>query len=872
MKLAHVRFLIASAAALMLLAGASSAGAFSVTSVTVTPRAIASGEPGFGVPGLVPADPASSGAHPALDIVATFDTDGGTTTAQTIVQHLGTGIVANPHATATCSRADFAVGSPAPVACAATTQVGVSTVTVLLPGPTTAGLPAKVYNLEPLPGAPAALGIAIDLTSLGFPGAFRKNIAEVTVDPADLGLTSTLTGLAASPPIVAISLSLWGYAATGSTPALLPYFTSPTACATSTVSVTATSYSSQTSTNSGSYTPTACDTAPFDTALTIGANPSSTDSLSAISVDVRPAPVFVPRVTSYIKQNTVVLPPGTLLNPALAASLDACTDAQFARSDPSVTPSCPASSQVGTVTFVSPSLGAFPGTAYFGTGNATDTLRLFLDVPLFGAHIKVIGGVRPDKATGQVTTVFDDLPQVAFTSFRVDFNGPPLSVFTTPTTCGTHTGSALNLPYSGGPASMPTASFDTSYDGAGAPCVTSFRPWLDGALSNANAGASTSYTLRFGRPDRDTRIDRATFRLPAGLVGDLTLDGLVKCSLSDAAKAACGDASKVGTAQVEVGSGPAPASLPGTVYLTAPQQAGDPAGLSVLVPAKLGPVDLANVIVPVRLQLRGTGGLTATSAQLPQLQEGITTSLRVASIAITRDGFMRNPTGCGRKRYSGTFDALGGGNVTAFDALTITDCDALPFAPRISAKLGAKGRNGAGAHPPFTTTIRQRGGEASIRRANVRLPKTLSTNIDAIDAACTRAELDAGTCSKRARVGRATAISPLIDGPVTGPVYLVKRPEGGLPKVVVQLRDPIALQFEGVVRIGKGNRITTLFPRIPDLPVSKFTLAFHSGRFGILSATRSLCAKTLRMPTKFHGYNGDRESQRPKIAVKGCRR
>ncbi|MGB2710292.1 MAG: hypothetical protein WBC33_02160 [Conexibacter sp.] len=872
----HIRprfLLVAAVIAIALLVAAASATAFSVTSVTVAPRAPVSGEPGFGVPGLLPANPAASGAHPVLDITATFDVSasgGGVTTAQTIVQHLGPGIVANPHATSQCSRADFNEASPLAVGCAATTQVGTAAVTVLTPAPVT--LPGKVYNLEPDPGEPAALGVALDLTLVGSSGAFLKNIATVAVDPQDLGLLTTLDDLNPSPPIAAIKLTLWGYAATGGSPPLLPFFTNPTACTLSTVSVTATAHNAETSTNSGSYTPTDCDTAPFDTSLTVAANPSRTDSLSAISVDVKPAPVFVPRVNSYVKQNTVILPPGTLLNPALAASLDACTDAQFARDDPSVAPTCPASSEIGAVAFVSPILGPFPGTAYFGTGTATDTLRLFLDVPLFGAHIKVIGGVRPDKTTGQVTTVFDNLPQVAFTNFTVDFNGPPLSVFTTPTTCGTNTASAINQPYSGGPASTPTATFETSYDGAGAPCVTTFRPWFTGTSSSAKAGAKTSYTLKFGRPDRDQRIDTATFRLPAGLVGDLTLDGLVQCSLGDAAKAACGDASKVGTAQVEVGSGPAPASLSGSVYLTEPKVAGDPAALSVLVPAKLGPVDLGNVIVGARLQLRSNGGLTATSDTLPQFQEGITTSVRLASIAITRNGFMRNPTSCGRKRYSAAFDALGGGSATAFAALTISDCKRLRFAPKLAVALGGKGKTTRGTHPVLTTTITQGDGQAAIRRAHVRLPDALSTNLTSVNAACEQDDFAAGTCAKSAKVATATATSPLIAGKITGPVYLVRREKGKLPKLVVQLRDPIALSFEGNVNVGKGGRVGTTFPAVPDLAVTKFVLKFHSGKFGALTAVENLCARRLRFPADFKGQNGKVTKQRPVIAVKGCRR
>ncbi len=856
-------------ALLILLAAAGSAAAFSVSSVTVTPRAPVSSEPGFGVPGLLPADPAASGAHPVLDITTTFDVSdgrGGATSARDVVQHFGPGIVANPHATAQCTQADFNVASPLAAGCAATDQVGTSVVTVLTPAPVQ--LQGRVFNLEPNAGDPAALGIQLDLTPLGLPGAFLKNIATVAVDPQDLGLTTTISGLSGRAPIAAIALSLWGYAATGTNPPLVPYFTNPTACTLSTVSVSATAYDGETGTNSGSYTPTACDTAPFDTSLTVGASPSSTDSLSAISVDVKPALVFVPRVNSYVKQNTVVLPPGTLLNPELAASLDACTDAQFARDDSGVAPSCPASSEVGRVTFVSPILGPFVGTAYFGTGTSTDTLRLFLDVPLFGAHIKVIGGVRPDASTGQVTTVFDDLPQVAFTDFQVDFNGPPRSVFTTPTTCGTNTATATNYPYSGGPPSVPSASFTTSYDGAGAPCQTVFKPYFTGKPSTLASGASTSYTLSFARPDRNTSLSGVAFQLPRGLIGNLALRGLVQCSLANAANGACGDASKIGTATVAVGSGPAPVSLPGSLYLTAPKVSGDPAGLSVLVPAKLGPVDLGNVIVGERLQLRSDGGLNVISDALPQFQKGITTSIRVATLSITRAGFMRNPTSCGHRRYSGVFDAVGGASATTYAAFDLTSCSKLRFTPKIKATLGGKGQNGVGAHPAFTTTVTQASGQSAISRAYVLLPPNLATNPTALNVACELATIEAGRCTSKAKVGTATAVSPFAPGKLSGPVYVVRQPKG-LPHVLVQLRGALSIQFEAVIKVG-GGKIANLFPTVPDVPVTSFTLAFHSGKYGILSVNRSLCTKALPLPTHFLGQNGKLVKLRPRIAVKGC--
>src|SRR6185312_3167881 len=119
--------------------------------------------------------PSASGAHPVLDITTTFDVTGPTATARDLVQHFDPGIVANPHATAQCSQADFDTASPTPAGCAPTTQVGSTVVTVLTPAPVP--LSGAVYNLEPNAGQPAALGIDVDATALG--AGHLKNIATV---------------------------------------------------------------------------------------------------------------------------------------------------------------------------------------------------------------------------------------------------------------------------------------------------------------------------------------------------------------------------------------------------------------------------------------------------------------------------------------------------------------------------------------------------------------------------------------------------------------------------------------------------------------------------------------------------------------------
>ncbi|HMJ03805.1 MAG TPA: hypothetical protein VK506_12740, partial [Conexibacter sp.] len=117
----------------------------------------------------------------------------------------------------------------------------------------------------------------------------------------------------------------------------------------------------------------------------------------------------------------------------------------------------------------------------------------------------------------------------------------------------------------------------------------------------------------------------------------------------------------------------------------------------------------------------------------------------------------------------------------------------------------------------------------------------------------------------------AEAISPLFPTKITGPVWLVRRERGQLPKLVVQLRNPIAVTFEGLNKVGSRGLIATTFPLLPDLALTKFTLRFRGGRYSALENTTNLCRRGLRMPLQFNGHNGKVARARPRIAIRGCR-
>ncbi|HEU4702134.1 MAG TPA: hypothetical protein VFS37_06585 [Conexibacter sp.] len=868
---AHVTVVLVICAA-ALLAWAAPAGALSVTSVDVVARSNGGDFP--------PSGPYAAGAHPDLFTRFTFS-DSGTYSADTardLQVHFAPGIVAYVNHVGRCTAAQFAADSGAPSTCPASSLVGTAVtglttdnglVNTLLGGQVS----GTIYNIDPPPGSPAALGIDIAPTA----NPHIKVVATISVDPHDLGLTASLSlpntaqlaplGL----PLATVNVhtdwieqTLFGYVSGRS------FFTNPTACIPAAISVSASSYSGANGSGSGSYTPTDCAGVPFSTRLAISVDPPISDWTSTVTTNVQPGAADIPRANSHVRSTTVTLPQSLLLNPALAARLDACTDAQFQLRDTSVEARCPPSSAVGDIDFVSPILGSFPGRAYFGSQTPTDRLRLFLDVPLYGAHIKVSAHVHPSTTTGQITTVFDELPQIAFTDFTLTFHGGPRSALVSPTQCGAHTASAVTTPWSGTTPQLSSGSFSVSWDGRGAPCQRLFGPSMTTATSNDRAGASPDFTLTATRPDRHVPVGRMAFDLPPGLVGNLALRGLVQCALRAAAQASCPASSRLGPVVSVDGSGTEPPALPGDVYLTKPKQPGDPAGLSVAVPAQLGPVDAGIVIVGARLQLRPDGGLHVTSDPIPSLVEGIPLAIRRLTVNVTRNGFMRNPTSCGEKTAFGHFDSLGSEHAEISSKLSFKDCDRLGFNPNIKAFIGAKHRTRVGAHPPFTTVVTARGDDATIRSAHVRLPRGVASNTRSLNAACAADAFAAGRCPEVSRVANAVAHSPLLRDPVTGPVFLVKQPRG-LPRLVVQFRSPIAFQLEGKVNIGKRGGIGTTFPVVPDLPITRFTLRFHGGAYGALALTRNICRRALRLPASFSGHNGRTVKLRPRIAVRGCR-
>ena len=132
----------------------------------------------------------------------------------------------------------------------------------------------------------------------------------------------------------------------------------------------------------------------------------------------------------------------------------------------------------------------------------------------------------------------------------------------------------------------------------------------------------------------------------------------------------------------------------------------------------------------------------------------------------------------------------------------------------------------------MTTVVDQDNGEAGVDVVSVVLPQGVTANNSALNNQCAVAAFQAGTCPADTVVGTATARSPLLTQPLTGPVTIVVPESGvGLPRLGLDLQGPLHIQLFGSFILtpnGPGNE----FDQIPDIPLSHFVLAFTPGRPG----------------------------------------
>jgi hypothetical protein len=593
------------------------------------------------------------------------------------------------------------------------------------------------------------------------------------------------------------------------------------------------------------------------------------------------------------------LPAGMSVNPSSAAGLGGCTPEQVGLSTAVGDPvarfggepaQCPDDSKLGTVTIKTALLAnPMPGEIYLAQPyqnpfNSLLALYIVVDDPQSGIRIKLAGDVSTDPQTGQLTITFGENPQLPFEEFKVSMFTGARAALRTPVVCGTHTTTSTMTPWSSpylAPVN-PTNSYDIDRAPAGGNCVSAESqapnsPSFDAGTSDPTAGAYTPFTLRIARADGSQPIKAIRATLPKGLLGKLA--GIPYCSDADLGAAAaksgrdeqaspsCPGASQVGSVEVGAGAGPTPFHAPGKVYLAGPYK-GAPLSLAVITPAVAGPFDLGTVVIRNALNVDPESTqITAVSDPIPSILKGIPLDIRTIDLSIDRNQFTLNPTNCNPTQVDGQTTSVFDQNAGLHDSFQVGGCGALAFAPKLTLNL--KGGTRRAKYPALRVALDTGASSANIARAQVALPHSEFLAQNHIRTICTRVQFAASACPEAAIYGRATAWSPLLDQPLSGPVYL-RSSDHKLPDLVADLRGQINVALVGRIDSFKGG-IRTTFESVPDAPVSKFVLRMQGGKKGLLTNSRDICRTVNRATVQFDGQNGKIADSKPALRSANCK-
>ncbi len=544
-----------------------------------------------------------AGAHPfavtSLFDISSIETPFGGKVLDEAVKNLliaqPDGFIGKPTAMPRCSNAEFLTSSAAGAGnqpdCPASSALGVVGVKLsneFVPGLFTY---SAVYNLEPPPGKPAALGFWVRFgavpvqVAVGVEEEYPYNIVAETVNPAQalefIGAGLTLWGNPADPAhdslrsdnciSLANFFNLFEYepVSTGSCPVAIPeepFLTNPRACR----GPLATEWEADSFAQPGKWISgsvlthddaeppnpqgfTGCGKLAYDPQ--IESKPTSdaaeTGTGFDFNLDFEDEGLTNPDglAGSDTKKAEVVLPEGVTINPSVGEGLGICTPADFDREKLNSAPGtgCPNNSKVGTLDVEVPIVdealkGSIflaqqddPNTTTPGAENPFDSLIALYFVirnTNLGAIAKLPVKVEPDPNTGQIVVTLDDSPQFPISHFNAHLREGQRAALITPATCGTYTTESRLYPWSA-PTNPRTvfSDFQVTKGVGGGPCppggVPPFKPHFEAGSLNNNAGSFSPFNMRLIRNDGEQNMTKFSSVLPPGVLG--SLKGVDKC-------------------------------------------------------------------------------------------------------------------------------------------------------------------------------------------------------------------------------------------------------------------------------------------------------------------------------------------------------
>jgi len=847
-------------------------------------------------------------AIPSPEFEEHFSQDGGAPLRNVRVE-APPGLVADPTATPRCDLEEFLHGE-----CSNDSQVGIAYTDldlILIPR---VEFPSPVYNIKPQQGQPALFAFKV----FGLPIMAVPSLRE-----SDYGFDFNVLNIDESVAVFGNRFTFWGVPGSHNGAPREAFLTNPTDCGHGPFLITTTveswfgdvdSEGILTHDNEGTPSGvTRCDRVPFEPSISATTTTDKAETASGLDfeLDIPDSGIKNPDgiAQSNLKEAVVELPEGVTVNPSAAEGLGVCTPADFAKEKLRTVPGdgCPNQSKIGTVQIESPLLEASekvegalflgqpddPTTSEAGAENPFDSflsLYLVARVPDRGVIVKIAGKVEPDPITGQITTTFENLPQLPFSSFKLHFREGARAPLVSEPSCGQHTTEAELTPWANPdqPVHLDAVSLITKGVGGG-PCpaggIPSFNPGFQAGSVNNNAKSYSPFDMRLTRNDGEQDMTKFSAILPPGVLGKLA--GIAKCpdSAIEAAKAktgkqeladpSCPASSEIGHILAGAGVGSVLTYVSGKTYLGGPYH-GDPLSVIVITPAVAGPFDVGTVVTREALTLNPETAEVevdgAASDPIPHILKGIPLKMRDLRVYVDRDKFILNPTSCDPSRARSTlfgsfldvFSPADDVPVALGTRYQAANCLSLPFKPKLALSLNGGTRRGA--HPALKAVLRARPKDANIGAATVTLPRSAFLDQAHIRTICTRVQFKAKQCPQGSVYGHAKAWTPLLDDPIEGPVIL-RSSNHKLPDLVAHLEGLVDVDVLARIDSFKGG-LRSSFESVPDAPVDKFILTMQGASKGLVVNSRSLCAAKNRASSRFIGQNGKPSNSKPLVKAR----
>jgi hypothetical protein len=619
---------------------------------------------------------------------------------------------------------------------------------------------------------------------------------------------------------------------------------------------------------------------------------------------------------SDIRDTTVTLPEGVTINPSGADGLEACSESlvgyEAKGSEPPGNllfkpklPSpleqglnfCPDASKVGTVRLKTPILkNPLIGSVYLAAQNANPfgsliAMYLVASDPESGVLVKLAGEVQLNQQTGQITTTFLNTPQAPAEEIELHLFGGEHAPLSMPTHCGSYPTTTTITPWSGNEPVHPSSSFQIVSGPGHTPCpgTLPFAPTMTAGSTSNQAGAFATFSTTINREDSNQHIGSVQVTLPPGVAA--ILKGVPRCSETQANTGTCTAESQLGEATASVGVGGSPYTVTGgKIYLTGPYQ-GAPFGLSIVTPAVAGPYNLGLVIVRAKLEINPkTAQATVTTNppgspySIPPSLDGIPLQLKRINATINRPKFTFNPTSCDPLTATGTATSLEGATSPVFSSpFQAANCANLKYTPKVTVTAGghASKLKGESLHFKISYPTSPQGTQSWFNEVKFDLPKQLPARLETLQRACLAKvfETSRSNCPAASKIGTAIVHTPVLQTPLTGPVYFVSYGSQKFPEAVIVLQaENITIEVHGETFINKKTGVTSAtFRNTPDVPFENIEVNIPTGRYSEFGAnlpnsSYNFCGHKLTTPTLLKAQNGQQINQNTPITITNCKK